>query len=38
MINSYFGWKGKDEFVENTQKKSAIVHRNGEFEQGKGKY
>lgn len=30
-----FSWRGKDEFVENTQKKCVSIHVNGEFEHGK---
>ena len=35
-MNLLFGWKGKEEFVQNTQKKKVLIHKNGDFENGKG--
>jgi hypothetical protein len=35
-VKQLIGWKGKDEFVENTQKKKVSIHKNGDFEDGKG--
>ena len=37
-MNLLFGWRGKEEFVENTQKKKVLIHKNGDFENGKGIY
>lgn len=36
MVKNMFGWKGMDEFVENTQKKKVQIYPNGDFENGKG--
>ena len=35
MLNMILGRKGKEEFVQNTQRKKALMHRNGLFEDGK---
>lgn len=31
-----FKWRGKEEFVGNTQRKCVSVNQNGDFEHGKG--
>ena len=35
VVKSMLGWKGKDEFVENNQKKRVLIYRNGKFDDGK---
>lgn len=37
-MSTIYSWRGKDEFVENTQKKCVSVHLNGEFDHGKGDF
>ena len=38
VVKNMLGWKGKDEFIENNQKKRVLIHRNGKFEEGKVMY
>ena len=35
VVKHMFGWKGIDEFVENTQKKKVQIYPNGDFDNGR---
>ena len=38
VVKHMFGWKGIDEFVENTQKKKVQIYQNGDYENGRSMF